>query len=48
MSAASSMLKSASFLQKGQRSIVDGFVIAYISSMKLLVFIVGDHNGFSC
>ena len=36
MSAASPMPKSISFSRKGKRSIVDGFVIAYLSSMELL------------
>ena len=36
MSAASPMPKSVSFLLQGKRSIVDGFVIAYLSSVKLL------------
>ena len=35
MLAASSMPKSVSFLQKGKRSIVDSFVIVYLSSVKL-------------
>ena len=45
MLAASLMPESFSFLQKGKRSTVDGFVIAYLSSMELLG-IVGDHDDF--
>ena len=33
---ASPMPKLASFLRKGKRSIVDGFVIAYLSLVELL------------
>ena len=36
MSAASSMPKLVSFLRKGKRSTIDGFVIAYLSSVELL------------
>ena len=36
MPVASSMPKSVFFLRKGKRSVVDSFVITYISSMKLL------------
>ena len=36
MSAASPMPKSISFLRKGKRLTVDGFVIAYLSSVELL------------
>ena len=36
MPAASSMPKSVYFLPKGKRSTVDGFVIAYLSSVELL------------
>ena len=36
VSAASSMPKSVSFLQKGKRSTVDGIVIAYLSSVEFL------------
>ena len=36
MPAASPMAKSVSFLRKGKRSTVDGFVIAYLSSVELL------------
>ena len=36
MSATSLMPKSVSFLLKGKRSTVDGFVIAYLSSLELL------------
>ena len=36
MPAASLMPKSISFLRKGKRSTVDGFVIPYLSSMELL------------
>ena len=36
MLAASPMPKSVSFLQRGKRSTVDGFVIAYLSSVELL------------
>ena len=44
MPGASPMPKSVSFLRHGKRSTVDGFVIAYLSS----VFIVGDHDDFPC
>ena len=36
VSAASPMPKSISFLRNGKRSTVDGFVIAYLSSVELL------------
>ena len=36
MSTASSMPKSVSFSRKGKGSIVDGFVIAYLSLVELL------------
>ena len=36
MPTTSPMLKSVSFLPKGKRSTVDGFVIAYLSSVELL------------
>ena len=36
MPAASPMPKSVSFLRKGKRSTIDGFVIAYLSSVELL------------
>ena len=36
MSAAFLMPKSVSFLRQGKRSIVDGFVIAYLSLVELL------------
>ena len=36
VSATSLMLKSVSFLRKGKRSTVDGFVIAYLSLVELL------------
>ena len=35
VSVVSPMPKSVSFLQMGKRSTVDGFVIAYLSSMEL-------------
>ena len=47
VSAGSLMPESVSFSRKGKRSIVDGFVIAYISSVELLG-IVGDHDDFPC
>ena len=36
MPTTSPMPKSVSFSRKGKRSIVDGFVIAYLSSVELL------------
>ena len=36
MSAASPIPKSVSFLHKGNRSTIDGFVIAYLYSVELL------------
>ena len=36
MSAASPMPKLVSFSKKGNRSTIDGFVIAYLSSVELL------------
>ena len=41
MPAASPMPKSVSFLRKGKRSIVDGFMITYLS----LVELVGIYHG---
>ena len=36
MPTASPMVKSVYFLRKGNRSTIDGFVIAYLSSVELL------------
>ena len=42
VSIASPMGKSVSFLRKGKRSYVDGFVIAYLSSVELLGIYIGS------
>ena len=45
---AAPMPKSVSFLRKRKKSIVDGFLIAYLSLWNCLVFIMGDHDDFPC
>ena len=46
--AASPMTKSISFLRKGKRSTVDGFILRTFLRWNCSVFIMGDHDEFPC